>query len=231
MKAFLTRLPVHLDASAQVLAALALAAPAFAGVPEPHQCRDLPVTVAEATPADAASICKGAGAAIAFFRSQKLAIAPAIRVTVREELPPEAGDTALGAFSQAENIVFLLPYRRFKQSKTFTVASTRNFYVSIAVHEVAHALGAFNSSVRDPSVQAREYVAFVTMFSTMERRTKARVLEAYTAASLEPTRQPTPVLYMFNPMAFGVSSYRHFIQLEDGPGFLTEVLAGRALSD
>lgn len=169
---------------------------------------------------------------MAFFRMQSLAIPPSIRAIVREKLPPEAGSTAVGAFSRAENIVFILPYRRFKQSKTLNLPKTRDFYVSVAVHEVAHALSAWNSSVRHPTVQAVEYIAFVTMFSEMEPRTRARILETYANSGVERVNLPPSVLYMFDPISFGVTSYRHFIQLEeDGPAFLGDVLAGRALSE
>lgn len=214
-------------------ACLALAVSAFAASPSrPHQCPGLPVTVAGATASDASSVCEGAGAAIAFFASQGLAIPPTVRVRVKERLPPAVPSTALGWFSATEDTVFVLPYSRFRKSMTWSnLPRNRRVYVGVAIHEVAHALGRFNSSVARPSVLAAEYVAYVAMLSGMDSATRARVLHAYSQVGAQATELINPALYMFDPIGFGVRAYRHYVELEDGPAFFRDVLSGKALND
>lgn len=214
-------------------ASLTLAASAFAASPpEPHQCKGLPVTVAGATASDASSVCQGAGAAIAFFASQGFAVPPTVRVKVQERLPSAVAPGALGCFSPAEDVVFLLPYSRFRKSTDWPgLPGNRHMYVSAAIHEVAHALGSFNSSVPHPSTLAAEYVAYVAMFSGMDPETRARLLQAHPRKEAQSAERLRPALYMFDPFSFGVSAYRHYIEQADGPGFLRDVLSGKVLND
>src|SRR5690606_11844739 len=68
-----------------------------------------------------------------------------------------------------EGKILMLPYAEFRKiGAWFGVPTDRDLYRSLAAHEAAHALASANFTVRPPSIQAHEYIAYVTMFSTME---------------------------------------------------------------
>lgn len=181
---------------------------------------------------DAADICQGAKDAIGFFHAEKLKTDTLIEIHVQDTLPSEAGPSAAGCFLQRDGKILMRPYAAFRKNKTwFDVPIDRRLYRSLATHEVAHALGTCNFSIPNPSIQAKEYVAYVTMFSTMDRTLRARILKAAPAAGFENADRLTALLYMFDPMRFGIESYRHHAGSGNGRAYLQEVFSGKVLTD
>lgn len=179
---------------------------------------------------DAASACEGARDAIRFFESHSFKLPGMVAIEIRDSLPREAGPSAAGCFLEQDNQVLLVPYSALRGSRTwFNVTVDRTLYRSLAAHEVAHALAACNFAAPNPSIQAKEYVAYVAMFATMEPALRERVLKANQEPAFDNAERLTALLYMFDPMRFGVQAYRHF--LGAGPQFLEAVFAGKALAD
>lgn len=197
---------------------------------DPVSCDIDGVTVQASRAEDAADACRGAGDAIDFFRANRLETAITVRIHVRDVLPPEAGRNAAGCFLDRDGMVVMRPYAQFREYGTwFNVGIDRRMYRSLAAHEVAHALAAANYTMAEPGIQAKEYIAYVTMFATMDAKLRARILAANAHARPAGAGGLTALLYMFDPMRFGVASYRHYLELDDGPVYLGAVLAGIAL--
>jgi hypothetical protein len=195
-------------------------------------CAQAPVQVQAPDPADAATACEGAGDAVAFFRSLGLKVSEGLHIEVRRDLPEAVSRSAAGCFLEPGNRVLLVPYAAFRRHKDwFRVPVDRRMYRSLAAHEVAHALAACNFRVARPTIQAKEYVAYVAMLATMEAATRARILQAYPEPAFDSADRLTPLLHAFDPMRFGVQSYRHFAQPGNGAAFLAAVFAGTALTD
>jgi hypothetical protein len=195
-------------------------------------CADVPVEVQAADAADARDACLGARDAAAFFRSLALPMIEAVRIEIGAEFPPQVSRSAVGCFLERDRRVLLAPYASFRRHKTwFGVTVTRTLYRSVAAHEMAHALAGCAFARGDATIQAKEYVAYVAMFSAMDPSLRQRILQRYPGEAFESAEQLTPVLYMFDPMRFGVESYRHFARPDNGKAFLMKVLAGQALTD
>ena len=153
-------------------------------------------------------------------------------IEVTPRLPDEAGPTAAGCFIEQRRRIYMLPYARFREQKTwFGVPIDRRMYRSLAAHEATHALAACLFTVPNPTIQAKEYIAYVAMFSTMDEALRARALRATPGTGFESEARITPLLYMFDPMRFGAEAYRHYLKPEAGPAFVKAILAGRALVD
>lgn len=193
---------------------------------------DLPgVRIVAASAQDAADACQGARQAIKFFADEGLRTDTPIEIHVQNEFPPEVSPSAAGCFYEREGKVLLRPYARFRANKTwFKVPVSRSLYRSLATHEVAHALAACNFGVSKPSIQAREYVAYVVMFRTMEPALRARILKALPGVAPD-TERITELLFVFDPMRFGVQAYRHHVLAQNGLGFLRAILAGKELAE
>lgn len=208
-------------------------ATAFAGSDQ-TLCEAQSVKVVASVAQDAADACEGAQDAIDFFKAEQLQADAILEIHVQDSLPPEVSPSAVGCFVQRDGKILMRPYAKFRKSKTwFNVSIDRRLYRSLAAHEVAHALGAFNFSLPNPSIQAQEYVAYVTMFSTMDPALRARILSANPVPESRSgsAERLNALLYMFDPMRFGIASYRHFRAPENGRNYLQEVFAGKALSD
>ncbi|HEY0877131.1 MAG TPA: DUF6639 family protein [Zeimonas sp.] len=190
------------------------------------------VAVASQSIDDRRAVCAGAGDALAFFRERGLTSASPIRVTVAKQLPEPAPPGAGGWYDERARQAFLLSYERFRRSGTwFRVPIDRSMYRSAATHEVAHALAAGYFAGGSASIRAKEYVAYVVMFASMTTTGRARILHANPDAGFGSADRLSLLLYLFDPMRFGVESWRHYARAENGDAFLARVLDGRELVD
>lgn len=181
---------------------------------------------------DAADACQGAKDALELFNAERLKTDIQIEIHVQDDLPPQLSPNAAGGFFQAEGKILMLTYAGFRKNKTwFNVPIDRRLYRSVAAHEAGHALGARNFAIPHPSIQAKEYVAYVTMFATMDAALRAQILQASPGPEFRNPDRLSALLYMFEPMRFGVEAYRHHLSPEYGRNYLQKVLAGKALAD
>jgi hypothetical protein len=154
----------------------------------------------------------------------------ALEVTTR--IPQEAGPTAAGCYIEQRRKVYVVPYSTFRKSKSwFNVPIDRRLYRSLAAHETAHAVGACNFKVPNPTIQAKEYLAYVAMFSVMPAGLRSQALRRTKTQGFESLDRFTPLLYSFDPMRFGAEAYRHFDQAPDQTALIRDLLAGRVLQD
>lgn len=176
-------------------------------------------------------VCRGAAAAADFFRAQGLLLPAVVHVQISSRMPAEVSDSAAGCFLEGSNTAYLIPYATFRRFRTwFGVPIDGQMYQSLATHGVAHALAACNFAAQ-PSIQAKEYVAYVVMFDAMAAPLRARLLARYVGQDNIATERVTQLLYLFDPMKFGVFAYAHFSQPPNGIGFVRAVLAGQELAD
>jgi hypothetical protein len=205
------------------------AAPAQA---PPVSCPDNVARVAGAAETDLADICKGVASALKFFSAHGLQPSDAIAIEVTPKLPEEAGPTASGCFIEQRRRVYIVPYNVFLRNKTwFGVPINREIYRALATHEAAHAIAGCNFRVPNATIQAKEYLAYVAMFSSMTPDLRSRALKGARTEGFDNLDRFTPILYMFDPMRFGGEAYRHYSTLTDPTGLVQSILAGRALAD
>ncbi len=104
-------------------------------------------------------------------------------------------------------------------------------YRALATHEAAHAVGACNFTVPNPTIQAKEYLAYVTMFSVMPAELRSQALKNTRTQGLQSLDRFTPLLYSFDPMRFGAEAYRHFSATPEQTAIVRDLLAGKVLRD
>jgi hypothetical protein len=126
--------------------------------------------------------------------------------------------------------VHLLSYSEFKKFKNwFHIPIEASLYRSLAAHEVAHAISDCNFKLARPTIQAKEYMAYVTMFATMAPAVRARILSKSPGHGYEGDWQMGATIYMADPMRFGVQAYRHFLKPVNGRRYLHAILAGTVM--
>jgi hypothetical protein len=208
----------------------ALAAPPPS--PAPATCEGTAVAVVGATAADLKDVCQGVLAARNFLLGNGLPGEPALTLEVTAALPDVVGPGAAGCFLQEKKRAYVLTYAHFEKRRTwFGVPITRALYRSLATHETAHAIAACHFTAKDPSIQAKEYVAYITMFSTMPAPLRTQALRSLPGNGFPDIGRVSSFVYLFDPMQFGANAYRHFLSLDNPAGFLADVLSGKVLSE
>lgn len=190
------------------------------------------VRIVGASESDFQDACGGAKAALAFFAANGLRPAEPLVLEVTRNVPGKAGPTAAGCYLEENKRVYMLPYAGFRKQRTwFNVPIDRALYRSLAAHETAHAVAACHFAIPRPSIEAREYVAYVATFAAMDDALRSRVLRAMPGKGFASAERITAMFFMFDPMRFGAEAYRHYIKPENGAPFLRAVLTGKVLSD
>ena len=192
------------------------------------QCPDTNVTVTSANDHEAGIACQAAQEALGFFAVNGLDTSGPVKVNLVSELPDVAGASSYGCYDHSTRSVHMLHFSDcLERGPWADLPIDRTLYKSLLTHEVAHALAAMNFSVPRPGVLAHEYLAYVTMFSTMPAGKRERVLAKFPGTGFESVDQMSVTYYLMDPLRFGAEAYRHFLKLEDGKTFLKDVLAGR----
>lgn len=194
------------------------------------RCEASPVTIRSASATDARLACLGAQDAIKFLAAQGLDVSGNVAVELVARLPLAAGHASAGIYLEPEARVVILSFAEFVKFRSwFKIPINVPLYRSLVSHEVAHALAAANFRVPAPSIQAKEYIAYVTMMATMPAPLRQRILALYPGRSHVDEAELGTTIYMLDPMRFGVQSYRHFLQPGNGRDFLRAILSGKAL--
>lgn len=159
-------------------------------------------------PVDAKLACEGAHDANYFLKAQGFIVIKPVLIVIAQRLP--LADTATtggfylessdGCNSDAARVVYILSYSEFKKFKNwFHIPIESSLYRSLAAHEVAHAISDCNFKVATPSVQAKEYLAYVAMFATMAPAMRARILRKSPGHGYEGDWQMSTMIYMADP--------------------------------
>ncbi|HSN79904.1 MAG TPA: DUF6639 family protein [Rhodoferax sp.] len=189
-------------------------------------------------PADVKLACEGANDAIYFLAKQGLNMVRRVLIVITPQLPPAGTATTGGLYLDSPEVchgdtaqaVHLLTYSEFKKFKNwFHVPIEAALYRSLAAHEVAHAISDCNFKITRPTIQAKEYMAYVTMFATMAPAARARILRKSPGRGYEGDWQMGATIYMADPMRFGVQAYRHFLKPGNGRLYLHAILAGEVM--
>lgn len=193
-------------------------------------CGVLNVSVRSPHPLDAKIACQGARDAIGFLAAQGFDVSGDVTIEVVQKLPDVAGDSAAGCYVESEQRVLVLTLSEFRKFKTwFGIPIDTALYRSLVSHEVAHIVAACNFRVARPSIQAKEYIAYVTTFATMTPERRNRVLSQFPGEGFEGDWQMSLTIYLIDPMRFGAEAYRHFLKPGNGRDYLHAILAGKVM--
>lgn len=199
---------------------------------EIKNCAGQVATVSGASPADFSDICTGVAAALEFLSRYGVNPTEAVAINVSKDIPQEAGPTAAGCYIEQRRQVYVVPYSTFRKSKTwFGVSINRELYRALAAHEAAHAVAACNFKIPNPTIQAKEYLAYVTMFSAMPKELRSQALRKVKTEGFTTLDRFTPLLYSFDPMRFGAEAYRNFVASTDQTAIIQGLLDGTKLQD
>jgi hypothetical protein len=197
-----------------------------------HTCADSFISVEADEPVNYRDICGSAEDALTFFSRLDLEPLHPLVVEVVSSLPDTVSRTAIGCYLEESQRVLVLTFAAVQKRKDwFGVPVDRSMYRSLVTHEVAHAVADCNFAIPDPTIQAHEYVAYIAMFAMMNPNLRDEVMARNPGVSFDSEREMNTIIYMFDPMRFGVAAYRHYLEKGNGDAFLLRVLSGDALTN
>ncbi len=141
-------------------------------------CGDGIAALVSATAAkDFADVCQGATAALQFFEEHGVVPSSHVRIAVTQERPAPASSSATGWYIEGKRLGYVVPYAVFRTSRTwFGVGIDRSMYRMMAAHEAAHAIAHSSFRISDPTIQAKEYLAYIAAFASMPSDLRSRTL-------------------------------------------------------
>jgi hypothetical protein len=194
------------------------------------RCNTPNVVVRSPEKTDALIACEAARDAIEFLSSQGMDVSGDIAIDLVTTLPAVASRSAAGCYIESERRAVALLYSQFKVSKTwFGIPINRSLYRSLVSHEVAHLVAHYNFKTPKPTIQAKEYIAYVTQLATMESGLRRQIMSHFDCKAFESDWQMYSTIYLFDCMGFGVRAYLHFLNQANGRDYLESILNGKAL--
>lgn len=216
-----------------VLLATAFLAAMSADHAERLECREPNVVVHSPQRDDALLACAAATDALSFLAQQGFDTSAHFDMRLVSALPLPGKRSVVGFYLEAERRIFAVLYAEFtKQKDWFRLPITRDLYRALITHEVAHAVADRNFRVTRPSIQAKEYIAYVTMFATMTTSLREQILSQFPGEGFRSEPEMNTTIYLADPMRFGVQAYRHFAKLGEGKtDYLQAILSGKVLTE
>jgi hypothetical protein len=197
-----------------------------------HACADLRVQVRTRSKDGVALACDGARDALTFLDWLPRPAAPVMLVELVDRLPAGLRDDAVGCYATQSRRLMVLELPLFMaRGRWFGVPVSSRLYRAVVAHEVAHALVGCHLQGRPLPNAAHEYVAYVVLFATLDEATRSAALAAMPGPGFEHDAEINDFQYAFDPMSFGVQSYRHWLRQPDGVGFLRDVVRGAIVPD
>lgn len=196
------------------------------------KCPQFNVVVHSTDSDDADAACEAARKALEFLATQGLDTTGSIEVRLVTALPMPCLQSGFGCYDQPNRRINMLIISECLKMRTWVeLPLNPDLCESFLTHEVAHVVAAANFTAPKPSTLAQEYVANVTMVSTMSPRQRERLLEQLPGRGFDSADQMSTTYYQIDPARFSAEVYRHFIKPGNGKVFLQNVLSGMALNN
>lgn len=196
------------------------------------KCEHLNATILAEESRDAVLACEGVDAALRFLKANGLNVDRDISVEIVRSLTTDGSHEIAGHFSPESNKAIILSYAEFEKFITWLkVPITESLYRSVAAHEAAHIVAVQNFRITEPTIQAQEYIAYVTTLATLDPALREQVMAKCPGDGFETDLQMNATIYLYDPMRFGVEAYRHFIRKGERMDYFQKILEGRVLAD
>ncbi len=198
------------------------------------RCEGVDAVVETRQPDTAQTACAGARDAVGFLHWLPRPPGEGVRVELVQALPEGLRPDAVGCYAMRSRRLMVLEQALFlDRGQWFGIPVSPRLWRAVVAHEVAHALVGCHLQGRPLPSAAHEYAAYVTMFATLDDATRQAALAAMPGRGFDHPAEINDVRYAFDPMLFGVESYRHWLRLPEGDRerFLREVLIGAIVPD
>ena len=195
------------------------------------RCPGSPIEVTGATQREFDLVCDGASKALRQLGACRIATRREIRIELRAGISHPVGRDAIAYYDTVRGIV-LVP--RF-ETVAATVAETpyrflspSEFYRSMVVHELVHAVLQQNARRAPQSRSEQEYPAYALQIASLSDSARARLLQPYAHLAVKGEFIFNDILLALDPIHFALRAYLHFSESGGGCTRLRSLLSGDA---
>lgn len=193
-------------------------------------CPGTPITFQGLDGPGAVDVCRAVSDALAFLAANGLDTSAPVELVFVDTLPDLPPQTAaFGSYWRTEQRIYMLHIAACGKL-AWDLPVDAPVYAGLVAHEVAHHVAAANFQVARPTRIGHEYIAYVTMFATMDVNARERILGLLPGAAFQSEREIGMTIYLLNPQVFGAKAYRHFVLPGNGAAFIQRILSGHALA-
>jgi len=205
------------------------AAPVCAAENGKSACPAIVVDIGSGSAKDRTLVCDGVAKARTFFLAHGIEVQRRIRVRLHGTAIGERANH-IGLYDARSDQVELLTFGQARhqtaKDSLFGMQTNEALYVSVVVHEIAHAIAHQNFEVRPASLVAQEYIAYVAQLSTMEEPMRSKILHTYDLDAFGSIDEMSSTYYGLNPSGFGIKAFRHYQALPERSRFISGLLSG-----
>jgi hypothetical protein len=198
------------------------------------RCEGVDAVIDTRQPETAAAACAGARDAVGFLHWLPRPAGETVLIELVQALPEGLRPDAVGCYAVRSRRLMVLEQALFlERGLWFGIPVSPRLWRAVVAHEVAHALVGCHLQGRPLPSAAHEYAAYVTMFATLDDATRQAALAAMPGLGFDHPAEINDVRYAFDPMKFGVESYRHWLRQPEAERerFMREVLIGAIVPD
>lgn len=196
-------------------------------------CPGTAAVLADPKVTEASVLCEAAGIAEDFLRACAVHPRRAYGIRVDAALCGSHGRPVFGQYRPNHDEAVLLPAAgcaalvggvgSSEAISALKMLPPHDVYRSFVVHEVTHAIVHQNLAVK-PTRPLYEYISMVAQLQSLPETSRSIYLSSFGEVRAEQAFFNELVLAM-EPALFGVAAYRHFLQPENGCGFVRRLLS------
>lgn len=193
------------------------------------QCaaNDFTVTAKDAN--DLARTCKAADKGIHLLEGCGLAQRQPVEIEIVSKIDVAGAEDCVGRYECGTNrikIVGPASLRNVLSDKNpFYVLSSNEYFESIVVHEVSHAI--FDQNTEGRGLAEFEYVAYAMQFLSLSGTSRKRVISQIPENEVVDLAELNDFLAASAPIRFGAKAWVHFSKSDNGCAFVTSLVSGR----
>ncbi len=141
---------------------------------------------------------------------------------------PADDETCLATFHCDDNAIHVMSLDRIAETlepdNPFAILPTTDFFDSLVIHEIAHAMLFHARGGQGRTFVEDEYVAYAMQMSTLSPEMRESLLDSLPSAGPIGLTDLTEKALMFTPTAFALNAWRHFEEPNHGCDFVDRIL-------
>jgi uncharacterized protein DUF6639 len=198
-----------------------------------QRCPGVAVDVTTASDDERRLVCSAAATAVQLVGRCGIALRQPLQVEVASEVHhPLRHGVILGFFDTKRERVLVTQEANVPalvKGTPYAALPQRDFYKSLIVHEVVHAV--MHQNLKRPAAThaAHEYPAYALQIESLAANVRDTFLKTFDQSAVKADATPfTDLILFFDPYVFAARAYQHFKASPDGCAHLRALLAGEA---
>ncbi len=195
------------------------------------RCAEAPVEVSGAAPAELDMLCAAARDALRLLGACRIDASRAIRVETEPRVTHPFGRDVIAYYDSRRDVVrvtHVADAAALVADTPYRVLAPEDFYRSMVVHEIVHAVMAQRAKRMPTSASAQEYPAYALQIASLPEGARARLLETLHSEQDARSAHFNDIVLAFDPFYFATRAYAHFTAPGSGCARLHALLSGDA---